>query len=278
MIVQAVICVLLILFFFLPWMQASGFGGTVSTSGASVFPELNTVNNMSGGQVGYAFIYLLLYLIPVFAAVCLVLFFLRQDRRLQQFFISLCLISLLGVILVVCLYFFSGASQLAQVGMDFGYWLGLMGYGLWITLALAAGGLIISAAMKTAVSAPWQGPAPGQAPSGYTPGYAPPRRFGLFVVEGEYKDATIDIPDEGVVIGRDSSMSNLILYAKDISRRHCFIAYNQNRTGLVITDYSTNGTFIDKVNRLNKGDMYCLMPGQRVYLGNKHQVFEVREV
>jgi pSer/pThr/pTyr-binding forkhead associated (FHA) protein len=54
--------------------------------------------------------------------------------------------------------------------------------------------------------------------------------------------ATVDIPDSGLVIGRDAD-SDLVTAGVEVSRRHAVL--RRSDRGYVLTDVSRNGTFVN---------------------------------
>lgn len=69
-------------------------------------------------------------------------------------------------------------------------------------------------------------------------------------------------------IGRDAKRANLVLNEKFISGVHCSIQYNSADKTYIVTDHSTNGTFINGI-RLQKDYPVACQPGTIVLLGNE---------
>lgn len=80
-----------------------------------------------------------------------------------------------------------------------------------------------------------------------------------------------------MIIGRDNAMCNLIVdqNADKLSRKHCGIVYDPGRAVYMVTDYSTNGTFIDGGNRLVANMPTQLQRGTVIALGNRENRFKL---
>lgn len=77
---------------------------------------------------------------------------------------------------------------------------------------------------------------------------------------------------ERIRIGRNSKDSELALPSRNISRLHCTAEYDGMKNMYIITDYSTNGTFIGE-QRLPKGIPVMLPPGTVLMLaGSDNQI------
>ncbi|MCI8372278.1 MAG: FHA domain-containing protein [Lachnospiraceae bacterium] len=79
---------------------------------------------------------------------------------------------------------------------------------------------------------------------------------------------------EQVVIGKDAKMSNIVIDAsyQAISRRHVGISYDAGRGKYCVTDYSSNGTFVNG-NRLVKGKTVFIAPGSEIKLADDKNIF-----
>ncbi len=66
-------------------------------------------------------------------------------------------------------------------------------------------------------------------------------------------------------IGRSTEKCHIVLDNKNVSRVHCDLKYDEKMSAFIITDLSTNGTFINGV-RLEKNKSYRLEPGKRFYI------------
>jgi hypothetical protein len=88
------------------------------------------------------------------------------------------------------------------------------------------------------------------------------------ILSGRYDGASVEI-DGGIVIGRDPSACQLILEGDEVSRKHCIIAYSFNTNRYVVTDYSTNGTYIHDGKRLEENVPTELERGTILHIGKK---------
>ncbi len=88
------------------------------------------------------------------------------------------------------------------------------------------------------------------------------------ILSGKYANALIELcKDESLVIGRDPNASNLVLSASWISRKHCTVSYNWEKTQYQVTDYSNNGTYLSSGERLQAEKIYELSPGTVITIG-----------
>jgi serine/threonine protein kinase len=63
-----------------------------------------------------------------------------------------------------------------------------------------------------------------------------------------YFNGHYNIPlNEDIIIGRSAQQSNLILTQHYISKKHCNIYFDRNTDNFYITDFSTNGVYVDGV-------------------------------
>lgn len=100
----------------------------------------------------------------------------------------------------------------------------------------------------------------------------------LIGISGQYAGQRIDLRDIRVTIGRDPEVAHLIYDSRseDISRRHCTLFFDDNNGNFVLEDYSSNGTFIEPNVRLAHGRPVYLNHGDRFYLVDRSDLFEVR--
>lgn len=96
----------------------------------------------------------------------------------------------------------------------------------------------------------------------------------LKFISGEYAGAEITLLDgEEIVLGRNSSMSQLVFKSADISRRHCSIRYMANEGYFYITDFSTVGTILNNSVKLEKNVIKKCTVGTTVSLGDGNNRF-----
>ena len=95
-------------------------------------------------------------------------------------------------------------------------------------------------------------------------------------VEGYYAGTVVEMTGEPLTLGRDARAANLVLPADadSISQRHCVVSYEAGRF-LVEDCWSTNGTFLMPGEKLEPGQARPLTAGERFFLGDNRNVFEV---
>lgn len=109
---------------------------------------------------------------------------------------------------------------------------------------------------------------------------AGPKELGpvLKGIAGYFAGQNIELIDNHLVIGRDPRLSQLV-YPREvdkISRKHLSIRYDEKMDKFVLVDSSTNGTFLSSKQKLQPGDQHYLNSGDRFYLAEPSEVFEVR--
>lgn len=100
---------------------------------------------------------------------------------------------------------------------------------------------------------------------------------------GTYQGAVIPIPTEGVVIGRDANLANIIISDDSVSKSHVKLSLHPSRfdTVLIQDMGSTHGTF------LQDGDYGAWSPlsgihqltagsNAMVRIGSSHEIFEIK--
>jgi hypothetical protein len=96
-------------------------------------------------------------------------------------------------------------------------------------------------------------------------------------VAGQYAGSTIPI-ESATTLGRDPRASNLV-FGQDsdsVSKRHCSVRWDAGKAVFVVEDLgSTNGTFLATGERIGSGQARELRPGQKFYLGDHKNQFEV---
>jgi hypothetical protein len=120
---------------------------------------------------------------------------------------------------------------------------------------------------------------PDPPPYGAAPVPKPPAavRPVLRGVSGQYAGASI--PLEGLsILGRDQHVANLVFAADatSISKQHCSVRWDAARSVFVIEDLgSTNGTFLASGEKLAARQARDLRPGEKFYIGDLRNQFEV---
>ncbi len=98
-------------------------------------------------------------------------------------------------------------------------------------------------------------------------------------IEGEFADCVVELDEEPIVIGRDPRLCQLVFPEtnNDISKRHCILRYDRSKTTFILEDaWSTNGTFLGSGEQVKPGGSCGLKSGERFYLSDKTNLFEVR--
>lgn len=96
---------------------------------------------------------------------------------------------------------------------------------------------------------------------------------------GALAGKAMDLDQNGVIIGRDARMCNLIIPGDSghISKKHAQLRFDSVSRGYSLEDLgSTNGTFLASGQRLSPGTPYQLRPGDRFYLATPEIAFELR--
>ena len=97
-------------------------------------------------------------------------------------------------------------------------------------------------------------------------------------VAGMYAGQSLPLAaNEDMVIGRDASLSNIIIdqNSDKVSRRHCIVRFDTARNTYMVTDSSTNGTFIDGGNRLVANVPTPVQRGSVISLGSRENQFRL---
>lgn len=93
-------------------------------------------------------------------------------------------------------------------------------------------------------------------------------------VAGKYLNASFEMKDgTELIFGRDPKEANIVFdaTAADVSRKHCSIRFDGKAQQYVVTDYSSNGTFLESGMRLEKFQPKTIAKGTVVYLGSSRQ-------
>ncbi|MDL2217618.1 FHA domain-containing serine/threonine-protein kinase [Christensenellaceae bacterium OttesenSCG-928-M15] len=77
-----------------------------------------------------------------------------------------------------------------------------------------------------------------------------------------------------MTIGRSSEKCNIVIDDPNISRVHCSVIYNEKSSCFYITDFSSNGTFVEG-GRLEQGKIYALNEGDTFYLLSRNFTMKV---
>ncbi len=102
-------------------------------------------------------------------------------------------------------------------------------------------------------------------------------KVGLKGISGHFAGQSIDFVGGQIVIGRDPRMAQLV-YPQgndEVSRKHLTIRFDEKTQKFVLEDSSSNGTFLSSNERLESGKPYYLNPGDRFYIADSKEVFEL---
>jgi len=101
----------------------------------------------------------------------------------------------------------------------------------------------------------------------------------IYCLSGEFRGNTIPVPPEGITIGRDKNLAQLVFDSNEVSRQHARISIDSgNPRAVLVSDMqSTNGTFRLEGEKWVKITGSCtLPPGSRFRIGKSVAEFEVR--
>ncbi len=91
--------------------------------------------------------------------------------------------------------------------------------------------------------------------------------------KGQYENSIIEF-DGSLVIGRDPACAELIINDSNVSRMHCTITYEPKDSTYIVTDHSTNGTFIGR-ERIEKGKSRIVPKGTFIIIGQSGNNFRL---
>lgn len=104
------------------------------------------------------------------------------------------------------------------------------------------------------------------------------RQQGIFLgMSGSFSGISYTLPDGAeYCVGRDAAQCEIVVSDADpsVSRLHCMICYTGYQDGYYVTDYSSNGTYIDGV-KIIKGQKQFVNRGTVVSLGNQMNSFKL---
>ncbi|MBF0229876.1 MAG: trypsin-like peptidase domain-containing protein [Desulfamplus sp.] len=111
----------------------------------------------------------------------------------------------------------------------------------------------------------------------------------LLGIAGEFQGSIIELDESPLVIGRDPRVSHLVFSQRDsgVSRRHCTVAFDSKSRCFYLEDsWSSNGTYLcfsppragasQSGSKIQSGQKIRLSSGDRFYLSDENQMFEVR--
>ena len=82
---------------------------------------------------------------------------------------------------------------------------------------------------------------------------------------------------EELIIGKDPRMAHIIVDSSHerISKKHCGVKWNAKANQYQVIDYSTNGTYINSIRKLNKGLFVSVPKGTIINLGKDNIDFKL---
>lgn len=101
-----------------------------------------------------------------------------------------------------------------------------------------------------------------------------PKAGKLYGVEGEFKGADLTLQaGETLVIGRDSSVCNLVVNSDQVSRKHVTLEFDGSI--FFLTDHSTNGTYDLERGPFKKECRTAVGSGTYIQLGTRGDIFRL---
>ncbi len=106
---------------------------------------------------------------------------------------------------------------------------------------------------------------------------------GIVIIQGQMQGAELNmVSGEKITVGRDPSVSNLILPGKKVSRKHCSIQYSQEKKLYRIRCYSGNGLYYSEgINgkgrkKLEKDNVIWMPYGTLVFMPGNTNVIKLK--
>lgn len=97
-------------------------------------------------------------------------------------------------------------------------------------------------------------------------------------VSGHFAGQTLELIENQMVIGRDPRLAQLV-YPQDreeISRKHLTIRFDDKTHKFTLVDSSSNGTYLSSKQKLEPSETYYLNSGDKFYLADPNESFEVK--
>lgn len=97
-------------------------------------------------------------------------------------------------------------------------------------------------------------------------------------LRGEFAGSVVEVTQKPLILGRDPQLAQLVFSAgaEDISRTHTIVRFDPASQIFTVEDRSTNGTFLITGERIASGDNRRLKSGDRFYLSDPKNLFELR--
>lgn len=94
-------------------------------------------------------------------------------------------------------------------------------------------------------------------------------------IGGDYNGAEIEIGD-GIIIGRDPDVAQLVVNGEKASRKHCSITFDETINKYIVTDFnSTNGTYIVGEGKIDSNVPVELSKGTTISIGRNGDKFKL---
>jgi hypothetical protein len=102
-------------------------------------------------------------------------------------------------------------------------------------------------------------------------------KTGVKGISGHFAGQTLDFVGGQLVIGRDPRLAQLVYPQSNdnVSRKHLTIRFDDKTQKFILEDSSSNGTFLSSNEKLEPGKPYYLNPGDRFYVADPKEVFEL---
>lgn len=98
----------------------------------------------------------------------------------------------------------------------------------------------------------------------------------LIGINGIFKGASIPVNvSEELIIGRDPSQCHLIIESEQVSRKHCSVSFDKITGQYRVTDFSSNGTFINNERRVMKNQPQFVPRGSVISIGDSSNSFRL---
>jgi len=96
-------------------------------------------------------------------------------------------------------------------------------------------------------------------------------------ISGMFAGQNIELVDNQLVVGRDPRLAQLVYppTKEEISRKHLTIRFDERTHKFSLVDSSSNGTYLSSNQKLEPGQTYYLNSGDRFYLADVNEVFEI---
>lgn len=95
-------------------------------------------------------------------------------------------------------------------------------------------------------------------------------------IAGAYVGASYKIDSgEEIIIGRDPSLSHIVIDDGKVSKRHVIIRYDGTIDAYYVTDVSTNGVYLMNGQRLEAGKSTVLQRGTQIRVGHSENIFKL---